>query len=123
MRNWSNTALEWNLSNNASFGPHTNGGCTTCKGAVTIKSASTYSENVGLYIIGHVSKFVPPGSVRIGSNIPENLPNVAFKTPDGKKVLVVLNDGNDFELFNIEYNGKWVTVSLDPGSVGSFIWD
>ncbi|NJW55013.1 glucosylceramidase, partial [Salinimicrobium sp. CDJ15-91] len=39
MRNWSKTALEWNLANNSNVGPHTSGGCTTCKGAVTMTSS------------------------------------------------------------------------------------
>ena len=34
---------------------------------------------------------VKPGSVRIETNSPGELPNVAFKTPAGKKVLIVLN--------------------------------
>lgn len=123
MRNWSRNALEWNLANNSSFGPHTDGGCTTCKGAITVKSGSSYEENVGFYIIAHASKFVPAGSVRIGSNIAGNLHNVAFKTPVGNKVIIVLNDGQNFESFNIEYNGKWFTASLDAGSVATFVWE
>jgi len=123
MRNWSRTALEWNLANDPSFNPHTQGGCTTCKGAITISGSSSYSENVGFYIIGHASKFVPAGSVRIASNILGDLNNVAFKRPDGKNVLIVENDGNSSELFNIKYNGKWFTTSLDGGAVGTFIWD
>lgn len=122
MRNWSKTALEWNLANNASFGPHTPGGCTTCKGAITINSGSTYTKNVGYYIIGHASKFVPTGSTRIASNLTGNLFNVAFITPAGKRVLIVENNGNSFEIFNIKHNGKWVTTSLDGGSVGTYIW-
>ena len=122
MRNWSKTALEWNLANNASFAPHTDGGCTTCKGAVTINNSESYTQNVGYYIIAHASKFVPTGSVRISSNIQGNLYNVAFKTPEGKKVLIVENDGDSVELFNIKYDEKWITTSLDPGSVGTYIW-
>jgi len=122
MRNWSKTALEWNLANNASYGPHTPGGCTTCKGATTINSGSSYTKNAGYYIIGHASKFVPSGSVRIGSNIAGNLFNVAFLTPAGKRVLIVENDGTAFGIFNIKYNGKWVTTSLNAGSVGTYIW-
>jgi len=122
MRNWSKTALEWNLANNASFGPHTPGGCTTCKGAITINGGSSYTKNAGYYIIGHASKFVPTGSVRISSNITGNLFNVAFITPAGKRVLIVENDGAAFGIFNIKYNGKWVTTSLDAGSVGTYIW-
>ena len=122
MRNWSKTALEWNLANNASFGPNTPGGCTTCKGALTINSSDSFVRNVGYYIIAHASKFVPAGSVRIGSSFTGNLNNVAFKTPSGKNVLIVENDGSTAEIFNIKYNGNWVTTSLESGSVGTFIW-
>lgn len=122
MRNWSKVALEWNLANNASFGPHTSGGCSQCKGALTINSNNTFERNVGYYIIAHASKFVPAGSTRITSNLSGNLSNVAFKTPNGKKVLIVENDGSSSESFNIKYNGKWVVTSLESGSVGTYIW-
>jgi len=122
MRNWSKNALEWNLANNASFGPHTPGGCTTCKGAITIESTSFFIRNVAYYIIAHASKFVPAGSVRIGSTSAGNLNNVAFKTPAGKKVLIVENDGSTAESFNIKYNGKWVVATLEAGSVATYIW-
>jgi glucosylceramidase len=121
MRNWSRTALEWNLANDPSYNPHTPGGCTQCKGALTIGSEIT--RNVGYYIIAHASKFVPAGSVRIASNLNGNLNNVAFKTPAGKKVLIVENDGTATELFNIKYNGRWVTTSLESGSVGTYTWE
>jgi glucosylceramidase len=123
MRNWSKTALQWNLANNSSFGPHTQGGCTTCKGGITVTSSSSYTENVGFYIVAHASKFVPAGSVRISSNNVGNLLNVAFRTPSGDKVLIVLNDGSNFESFNIEYKGKWIIASLNPGAVGTFVWE
>ncbi len=120
-RNWSRNALEWNLANDPSFGPHTPGGCSTCKGGVTI-SGSSVTRNVGYYIIAHASKFVPAGSVRIGSNISGNLQNVAFKTPAGKKILIVENDGTTSASFNILFNGKWVTPVLPGGAVGTFVW-
>lgn len=122
MRNWSKTALEWNLANDVSFGPNTPGGCTTCKGALTINGSTGFTRNVAYYIIAHASKFIPAGSVRIATNLNGNLYNVAFKTPDGKKVLVVENDGDRTELFNIKYNGKWITTSLDGGSVATYVW-
>ena len=121
-RNWSKVALEWNLANNAAFEPHTPGGCNTCKGAITVNTSDNFTRNVGYYIVAHASKFVPSGSVRIASNLAGNLNNVAFKTADGKKVLIVENDGNTSELFNIKFNGRWVTTSLDGGSVGTYIW-
>jgi glucosylceramidase len=121
MRNWSRNALEWNLANDPFYGPHTPGGCTTCKGALTI-NASTVTRNVAYYIIAHASKFVEAGSTRIGSNITGNLQNVAFRTASGKKVLIVENDGNDITSFNIRYKGKWATASLAGGAVATYIW-
>jgi glucosylceramidase len=122
MRNWSKNALEWNLANDPSFGPHTIGGCNTCKGAITVETSSLYTKNVAFYIIAHISKFVPAGSVKIFSNLPNSLNNVAFKTPAGKKVLVVENDGTTAQTFNIKYNGKWATTTLDGGAVGTYVW-
>ena len=122
MRNWSRTALEWNLANDENFGPHTPGGCTTCKGAVTVSAAGTVFRNVAYYIIAHASKFVPAGSVRIQSNITGNLQNVAFQTPAGKKILVVENDGATSASFNIRFNNKWVNTALSAGAVGTYIW-
>ncbi len=122
MRNWSVNALEWNLANDASFGPHTSGGCTMCKGAITVTGSSTFSRNVSYYIIAHASKFVPVGSIRIASTQSGNLNNVAFKRPDGKIVLLVENDGVTSEVFNIKYNGRWVATSLEAGSIATYIF-
>lgn len=121
-RNWSRVALEWNLANDPAFGPHTPGGCTTCKGALTIDNPLVL-RNVGYYIIAHASKAVPPGSVRIGSSTSNgNLQNVAFKTPAGKKVLLVENDGSTAVAFNIGFHGKWIATSLAGGAVGTYVW-
>jgi glucosylceramidase len=121
MNNWSRNALEWNLANDASFGPHTPGGCTTCKGALTIAGA-TITRNVGYYIIAHASKFVPAGSVRIASSVVSNLSNVAFETPDGKKILIVENNNASQIYFNIRFKGKWVTTSLPVGAAATYVW-
>lgn len=121
MRNWSKVTLEWNLANDPSFNPHTPGGCTQCKGAITIDQ-NTAVRNVSYYIVAHASKFVPSGSKRIQSSLPSNLPNAAFLTPQGKKVLIVLNESNGTELFNINYKGKRALTHLPAKTVGTFVW-
>ena len=120
IRNWGKVALEWNLASDASYNPHTPGGCTECKGALTIDGSIT--RNVSYYIVAHVSRFVPPGSVRIASTVVGALNNVAFKTPTGKKVLVVENDGPSNSSFNIKFKGQWATTGLAAGSVGTYEW-
>jgi len=120
-RNWSRNVLEWNLAADPNYNPHTDkGGCTTCLGAITI--APAVSRNVAYYVIAHASKFVKPGSIRIASNIVGNLQNVAFKTPDGKTVLIVCNNNNSDTSFNIKYNGKIVTSSLEKGAAATYLW-
>ncbi|SHK63142.1 glycoside hydrolase family 30 protein [Epilithonimonas mollis] len=121
-RNWSKVALEWNLANDASFNPHTTGGCTECKGAVTINSSGTFTKNVAYYIIAQASKFVPQGSQRIASTQPGNLSSVAFLRPDGKVALIVLNEGDNIENFNIRYNNKNAATLINAKTVATFVF-
>ena len=122
MRNWSKNALEWNLANDAAYGPHTPGGCTECKGALTV-TPSAYTKNVSYYIVAHASKYVPAGSVRIYSNISVDLYSAAFVTPAGKKVLIVLNDGSNAAPFSIKYKGKFADSNLPAGAVATYVWN
>lgn len=121
MRNWSRVALEWNLASDSAYNPHTPGGCTECKGALTI-TGSSVTRNVAYYIIAHASKFVTPSSRRIGSSEKGPLHSAAFLRPDGKTVLIVLNDSDAPVPFNLQQQDKWITPVLPAGSVGTFIW-
>jgi glucosylceramidase len=120
-RNWSRNVIEWNLAADPQNNPHTDrGGCDRCLGGITIDK-DLITRNPGYYIIAHASKFVRPGSVRIGSNTTEQLPNVAFKTPDGKKVLIILNSSAEVKSFNIKSGSKSVSGQLNPGAVATYI--
>lgn len=119
-RNWSRTVLEWNLAADPQYRPHTSGGCTNCLGALTI--GADVKRNVAYYIIAHASKFVRPGSVRIETNMPAHIPNVAFRTPEGRKVLIAINSGTSPQSFNIKHEGRSVVTTLNAGSVGTYVW-
>ena len=121
-RNWAKTVLEWNLTSNPTLTPHTDrGGCDRCLGAVTIDGDSVV-RNPAYYIIAHASKFVEPNSLRIDSNLPEGLHNVAFLRPDGKKVLIVLNDSEAAKSFTVKEKENGFTGTLNPGAVGTWVW-
>lgn len=119
-RNWCKTVLEWNLAADPQQNPHTEGGCTECLGAVTIDDKVV--RNPAYYIIAHAAKFARPGSVRVASNVTMSLPNVAFKTPSGKMVLVVLNESKQPQSFNIRYHNKQITMLLEAGAVATYVW-
>jgi glucosylceramidase len=121
-RNWCRTVLEWNLASNPRWEPHTDrGGCNRCVGAVTIKG-NKVTRKPAYYIIAHAAKFVRPGSVRIASNLMPTLPNVAFKTPEGRHVLIVLNNSQRRQTFNVSHQGKLATSALNSKAVATFVW-
>ncbi len=123
MRNWSRTVLLWNLAADPSFGPHTpDGGCPVCQGAITI-DGNEATRNIAFYTVAHASKFVPPGSVRIDSTNPDpELANVAWRTPQGKHVLLVTNTGSGPKTFTVGSAGEQFEAALGAGSVGTFVW-
>ena len=121
-RNWCRNVLEWNLAAGPDFKPYTDrGGCSMCQGAVTI-DGNAYTKNIAFYSMAHISKFVRPGSIRIGSNDLVLLPNVAFLSPSGKKVLIVANDSNDTQTFIINYHGKNAVATLDSKAAATYVW-
>ena len=121
-RNWSRNVLLWNLAADPSNGPHTDdGGCTFCRGAVTIDS-NKVTRLLAYYTLAHASKFVRPNSIRIASNTLDSLPNVAFKTPDGKRVLIVSNTSTIAQKFDVRSGTSLFSTSLNAGSVGTYIW-
>ncbi|WP_245447002.1 glycoside hydrolase family 30 beta sandwich domain-containing protein [Mucilaginibacter celer] len=120
-RNWSRNVLEWNLAADPNNNPHTNGGCSTCLGGITV-SGTSITRNVGYYIIGHASKFVRPGAVRISSNISGSIQNVAFKNSDGSKVLIALNNGSSSSTFKVKWGAESFTYTLAAGAVATFKW-
>ena len=120
-RNWCRNVLEWNLAADPASDPHTDGGCDRCLGTITI-DGNAITRNPAYYVLAHASKFARPGSVRIDSSLPEKLHNVAFKTPEGKIVLIVQNDHKTAQQFNIQFKGKTVATSLESGAVGTYVW-
>ena len=120
-RNWCKTVIEWNLASDDKQKPHTEGGCSSCLGAVTIKNNNVL-RNTAYYVIAHASKFTPPGSVRVYSSSTSSLPNVAFITPEDKIVTVVLNDSNDKVIFNITLENNYMHSTLNAGAIGTYIW-
>ena len=120
-RNWSRTVLEWNLAADARQKPYTDGGCTQCLGALTIDN-NVITRNVPYYAIAQVAKFVPSGAKRTASNQVDGLSNVAFLNPNGKKVLVILNEEGQAKSVNIKASQKIANVSIPSRSVVTLVW-
>jgi len=119
--NWCKAIIEWNISSNDTFTPHTDGGCTMCKGAITI-NGDNVARNAGYYAIGHYSKFVKPGAIRVNTNQVNGMSSVAFKNPDNSTAFVITNSTNEDRLVNIESDGIAFSATVPARSVASFVW-
>ena len=120
--NYSKTVLEWNLANNSSMGPHTEGGCDTCLGAITVENSTSYTKNVAYYIIAQASKFVKPGAVRLGCSS-TSLPATAFKNTDGSYVVICHNENTDYtHTTTITIDGQSFSYEIPAGSAATFVW-
>jgi glucosylceramidase len=126
-RNWAKTAITWNIALDATGGPH-NGGCDTCTGLLTLEADGTVSTNAEYYTIGHLSKFVRPGAVRIASTSfgttgwNGQIMDVAFRNPDGSTALVVHNENDDPRTFAVAVGGRSFDYTLPGGALATFTW-
>lgn len=122
-RNWAKTVLLWNLALDPNHGP-TNGGCGNCRGVVTINPANgSVTKNVEYYVLGHASKFVKPGAVRIDTNtFSGGIENVAFRNPDGSRVLIALNNSSSSQTFKVAWASQAFVYTLPAGAVATFVW-
>lgn len=121
--NWGKGVLLWNLALDENYGPHL-GGCGDCRGVVTINSTTgEVTKNVEYYALGHISKFVRSGAVRISSTSVNGLSTVAFKnSDDGSVVLIVLNESASAQGFAIQKGDYSASYSLPSGAATTFVW-
>jgi len=126
-RNWAKSYVLWALATDQDRGPHV-GGCDTCRGLVTIDLTNPANPVVkpepDYYVLGHASKFLLPGAVRIASGEPSGtqLKDVAFRNPNGTVVLYTLNAGATSQEFRIGFHAKTAATVLPAGAVATFIW-
>jgi glucosylceramidase len=123
-RNWARTSLKWNIALDRDGGPHT-GGCTNCAGIVTVdRGSGAVTYNHDYYSIGHASKFVRPGAQRIASSTHAGtgLHTVAFRNPDGSKVLLAVNATESALPFTVRWGGQSFAYTLPRESIATFTW-
>ncbi|SFE42062.1 glucosylceramidase [Actinacidiphila alni] len=126
-RNWAKSVADWNIALDADGGPH-NGGCDTCTALLTVQPDGTVTTSAEFSTIGHLSKFVAPGAVRIGSTNygttgwNGQLTDVAFRNPDGSTALVVHNENDDPRSFAVAVGDRTFAYSLPGGALATFTW-
>lgn len=123
-RQWVKAVMLWNIALDEHQGPRVQvHGCNNCRGVITVQSNSDqYTKEVEYYVIGHLSKVVQSGAMRIDSNEIQSLRTVAFENPDGTTAVVVMNPLDQPNNFNIEIDGSKYVYTLPAKSVASFLY-
>jgi glucosylceramidase len=137
LRNWSRTALEWNLASDPEYALHSRLGAVGALGGVTIGTpvkrrrgalggvtvGPTIKRNPGYYLMAHSARYIRPGSVRVYSNEVSQLPNVTCLTPDSRMVMVVMNDADGARRFRVQHRGAQATLELATGAIATLRWN
>ncbi|HEY8436410.1 MAG TPA: glycoside hydrolase family 30 protein [Haloplasmataceae bacterium] len=120
--NWSEAFIDWNLVLNEMGGPNHVG--NYCDAPILIdRNTNEIIYNSSYYYIGHFSKYIRPGAVRIGlaKNTPDGVYATAFKNTDGTVVLVVQNERGHLVHFSIAYQQHGMSVVVPEHSITTFI--
>ena len=96
-----------------------NDGCPDCRGVITVNSQSgDVTYNADYFALGHFSKFVLPGAVRIASaSTSASLNQVAFRNTDGRLALIAHNTGKGALTVQVGSGPTAMSLSL-PGNAG-----
>ncbi|MEA5628237.1 glycoside hydrolase family 30 beta sandwich domain-containing protein [Nostoc sp. UHCC 0251] len=126
-RNWSKSVVFWNIALDQNAAPKLAGVDTSNsnRGFLTIRSDSTDSvtKNTSYYSMGHTSKFVDPGAYRIESNsFPDDIEDVAYKNPDGSKVVVLSNRTPNQKSVKIQSGSESFTYTVPEKAAVTFKW-
>ncbi|MNN85174.1 O-Glycosyl hydrolase family 30 [compost metagenome] len=78
--------------------------------------------NSSYYYIGHFSKFIAPGAVRIGlESTAEGILSTAFRNPDGSIAVVLMNESGEARSVTLGLGEKQAECQLPPHSIATHV--
>ncbi|XP_050308224.1 lysosomal acid glucosylceramidase-like [Anthonomus grandis grandis] len=117
---------DWNMALNTTGGPNYIDNPVDSPIIVNATSDEFYKQPM-FYGLGHFSKFIVPGSVRIdielsGLNTLYNIHALAFLRPDGKVAVVLNNRSGSSKTIKVNILGSTQILSLDGNSLNTLLY-
>jgi glucosylceramidase len=128
LRNAGKAYVKWSLALNENMGPDLTqnaglGGCNTCTPIVTVNSQTgAVTKAIEYYTLGHYSKYVLTGAVRVYSNNTPSIASVAFVNPDSSKALIAFNSAATSEAFQVQWGAQSFSYTLPAYGAATFTW-
>jgi len=116
LNHWAVGWIDWNMVLNQAGGPnHVNNFCDAPV-IVNTKSGEIHYQS-SFYYIGHFSRFITPGAVRVeAKSESKQLEVTAFRNPDGELTAIVMNAGDEEVPFQLcQEAGAASTTAPAPG--------
>jgi glucosylceramidase len=115
-----NRWIDWCIVNDENGGPrHVQGGFTS---PMTAQEDGTYKKTITFDYIGHFSKYILPGAVRIGhSKCDDKCEITAAQNPDGSLVAVLLNKSVKDLAYVFRYDGEIIRFALPAETISTVI--
>ena len=122
MRNSGRAYVKWSLALDQTMGPH-DGGCGNCTPIVTVNnSTGAITDDIEYYTLGHFSKYILPGAVRIYSSNSLGIVSAAFLNTDGSKALVAFNDSATTQSLSVQWGNQSFAYTLPSLAGATFTW-
>ena len=123
LSNWAVGWTDWNLALDKTGGPNHVGNFVDAPIIVDTDLGTRFYKQPMFYHLAHFSMFVPRGSVRVSADTKSHtwnewLSQIAFRTPDNRYVVVILNRSTHFSTkVQISYSGKNAEVEVPTSSI------
>ena len=128
LRNSGKAYVKWSLALNQNLGPNLTqnaglGGCNTCTPIVTVNSQTgAVTKDIEFYTLGHYSKYVLPGAVRVYSSNTPAIASVAFVNPDSSMALIAYNSSPSSQTFQVQWGTESFSYTLPATAADTFTW-
>lgn len=118
---WTEGYLDWNLVLDETGGPnHVGNFCDAPVIADTVTDEVHY--NSSYYYIGHFSKYIAPGAVRIGlDSTADGVLSTAFRNPDSSIAVVLMNESDDARSVTLGLGSELAVCQLPPHSIATHV--
>ncbi|KAG7153639.1 lysosomal acid glucosylceramidase-like [Homarus americanus] len=115
--------VDWNLALDTEGGPNWASNWLDAPIIINPEAGEFYKEPI-FYAIGHLSKFVEPGAVRISSTTTDYMLDVAaFNDPSGRKVVVLLNRGDaEIKVSLTDGSDIFVNFGMEAGAIQTILY-
>jgi glucosylceramidase len=116
--------IDWNLVLNEQGGPNHVGNFCDAP-LLWDRPRQTLIKNSSYYVIGHFSRYIEPGSIRIAiqGQLPSGVTGVAYERPNKSQVIVLLNSTEQSHAINVKLLKENVMVVLSKKSVTTVYMD